>query len=509
MDMGGLAEKVSRATGIARMPGAVLFVAALVVFLSGGGMWGGGIWGSRALADRLVDFSEGGASEIMVPYGQSSTIRTTEEVGDILVGDKEIADVLPLTDRSLYILGKKPGRTNVAVYDRQSGLIGVIDIEVGVDTRDLSSALRQAAPSSQVLVQSVNGRLRLSGSVPDGLTLQKVLDIAQQYTADPVINSIRVLNAQQVLLEVRFIEARRDAGRDLGVSWSVRDRDTGLGLRTGRFFPPTSIDNDGVPLTQIISPFIGSAVPFGTFVARVLDEGVIADVLIQALEDKGLARRLAEPNLTALSGETAQFLAGGEVPIPVAQDDNTISIEFKKYGVLLQFTPVVLDDGTINLRLAPEVSQVDFTNAIRTQDIEVPAFIVRNAQTTVELNDGQSFAIAGLLQSDSVKTQEQVPWLGQLPVLGALFRSSSFLKQETDLVIIVTPHLVRPAKPGEPLKTPLDSARPSNDPEFFALGMLEVNDKMLRSFEEGAGVVGPFGHIIELPPGQYNAYTKY
>jgi len=236
--------------------------------------------------------------------------------------------------------------------------------------------------------------------------------------------------------------------------------------------------------------------------------GFSADILVQALEEKGLARRLAEPNLTALSGEKASFLAGGEIPIPISESDDRITVQFKEYGVRLNFTPVVLDNGTINLKLEPEVSQIDENTVIRTGSIAIPGFITRRASTTIEVRDGQSFAMAGLLQSMHLKNQEQLPWLGQLPVLGTLFRSSSFQEEETDLVIIVTPHLVRPAKPGQPLRTPLDAAKPSNDAEFFLLGNLEVSSDMQRRFIEGAGVVGPYGHIVNLKPEQNNARKK-
>ncbi|MDP2618764.1 MAG: type II and III secretion system protein family protein [Hyphomicrobiales bacterium] len=323
-------------------------------------------------------------------------------------------------------------------------------------------------------------------------------------------------NAQQVLLEVRLLEASRSAGRELGVSWWVRDPGSTRGLATGAVDrptvgPPPPTNTLLSPPTALftLSPALASgAVPFGTLVAQVLDAGIDADIVVQALEQKGLARRLAEPNLVALSGEKASFHAGGEVPIPVPSGDGDITIIFKEYGVRLNFTPVVLDDGLINLKLEPEVSEPDPSVTIRTNDIEVPGFVTRRASTTIELRDGQSFAMAGLLQTTHTKNQSQLPWLGQVPVLGALFRSSDFQKQETDLVIIVTPHIVKPSKPGEPLRTPLDKTRPANDVEFFLLGMQEVSDDMLRRFEKGQGIYGPYGHIIELQPGANDVHTK-
>lgn len=197
------------------------------------------------------------------------------------------------------------------------------------------------------------------------------------------------------------------------------------------------------------------------------------------------------------------------MPIPVAGDDKgNVTVTYKEYGVRLNFTPVVLDNGLINLKLEPEVSQIDPTVTIRTGLVSVPAFITRRASTTIEVRDGQSFAMAGLLQSTHTKSQDQLPWVGQIPVLGALFRSSSFRKEETDLIIIVTPHIARPAKPGQPLRTPFDTVKPSNDVEFFLLGNLEVSRDMQRQFEKGTGVVGPFGHIVNLKTGQQNASKK-
>lgn len=443
--------------------------------------------------------------ELDVPIGTSVTVRTTETLGELVVGNSEIADVFPLTENSLYVLGKLQGRTNVAVYDPNRRLIGVIDVEVGIDSGDLATSIRQAAPRSKIDVQTVNGRLRLSGTVPDAVSLDKVLEIASQYSED-VINSIQVTKAQQVMLEVRLLEASRTAGRELGVSWFARRPGGSRALTTGGFnFPPADDPSQGFTFDSVLPS--GNA-PFGTLLAQVLSAGIDADILIQALEQKGLARRLAEPNLVALSGEAASFLAGGEVPIPVAESDGTVTVEFKRYGVRLIFTPIVLDDGLINLKLETEVSEIDPTVTIRSNAVDIPAFTTRNAVTTLELRDNQSFAMAGLLQTTHTKNQRQLPWLGQIPILGALFRSSDFQKQETDLVIIVTPSLVRPASPGEPLATPLDAARPSNDPEFFLLGMQEVDDKMLLRFQQGAGIYGPYGHIIDLPAGALNATAK-
>ncbi|MFC6639819.1 type II and III secretion system protein family protein [Sulfitobacter sediminilitoris] len=216
------------------------------------------------------------------------------------------------------------------------------------------------------------------------------------------------------------------------------------------------------------------------------------------MERKGLARRLANPKLTTTSGVEANFVVGGEVPIsrPVFGESGNVApqTDYREYGVKLNFVPRVLDQGLISLRVTPEVSDVDFSNSVNGN----PTFFTRRADTTVSLRDGQSFAIAGLLQSDNARNIEQLPWLGQVPIIGALFRSTGFQKSETDLVIVVTPRLVRPVSPDEKLASPLDNTRSSDDVELFLYGMLEVDRRLLRRFREGDGVVGPYGHMIEL-----------
>lgn len=433
------------------------------------------------------------ARSITVAVGQSMTVQTMEAVADLAVGNPEIADVTPLTDHSFYIQGKAFGRTNVVAYDSKRQVIGVLDVEATVDLDDLRQALRQSVPEAQIAVSSVNGQLRLSGAAPNAAAAGKAVELARQYGSPNVINSIRITSSQQVMLEVRFLEARHTAGRDLGVS--VRTGSKTTHSVTGSFqYPPEDEAND----SGVIG-FNGSlpgGTPFGTVLSRVLNAGVSVDVLVQALESRNLARTLAEPNLVALSGETASFLAGGEVPIPTSQGDGQISVDYKEYGIRLNFTPVVLDQGLINLTLEPEVSQVDLGTTVQANGISVPGFMTRRASTTVELRDGQSFAIAGLLQSTNSRRQTQLPWVGQIPILGALFRSSSFQRDETDLVIIVTPHLVKPASPAQRLATPGDNSRLSNDAEFFLFGLQEVGPNAVRRYIRNARNLGPHGYIL-------------
>ena len=263
-----------------------------------------------------------------------------------------------------------------------------------------------------------------------------------------------------------------------------------------------------IPLVSTAGTLVGGSLggPFGTVLANVLSNGGTSlDVLVTALEEKGVVRTLAEPNLIALSGDEAQFLAGGEFPVPVASSNRrvgqTVTIEFKKFGVQLKFRPIVLSRGIINLKIEPEVSELDFTNAqtipIGASIIVVPGLTTRSASTTVELRDGQSFAVAGLLSSQNANNLAQVPWIGSVPVLGALFRSAAYQQKETDLVIIVTPRLIAPVVPGQRLATPLDSRLPANDVDFFLMGQPEVKKEYTDYVESGGGLQGPYGYIIQ------------
>jgi pilus assembly protein CpaC len=435
------------------------------------------------------------AATVKVPIGKSESVRTGESFSEVIVSDPDIADAIPLTDRSLSVLGKKIGTARVSVYGEGKKLVGVFDIEVSYDTSRLGGELAQRFPHARFRVSSVNGRIMLGGTAPNAVMVDQAIIVAKQFGAD-VINAVRVAAPQQVMLEVRFVEASRSASRELGVNWQV----LGTAFASG---------GTGVGVAVGASNLISGAAPFGTIVGRLLGNGVNADGLLQALEERGVVRRLAEPNLTALSGDTASFLAGGEFPIPISSNLGNVTVEFKKFGVGLAFTPTVLGDGVINLKIEPEVSQIDPTTSINVGTISVPALIVRRASTTVELRDGQSFAIAGLLQAHSSTDQKQLPWLADVPVLGALMRSAAYLKKETDLVIIVTPRLVRPARPGDVLRTPLDASRPANDPEFFLLGQSEITVPMDRRIKgRSDGRPGPVGHILEVAKGESVYVTK-
>jgi pilus assembly protein CpaC len=439
----------------------------------------------------------GSVGRASVVVKKSQVVHLDHPYATALIAETEIADVVPLSDRAIYVLGKRVGVTRLTVVGENQKILKIVEVDVTPDIEDLMVKLHENIPEAEITASVVNNGIVLSGIVPSAPDAERAVAIAKRYAPldEPdrpdkpfVTNALVVASPQQVMLEVRFVEASRSAARELGISTQVRGpsaaADTG-----GQFLQPTT-----GPL--ITAALLSGAAPFGSVLARVLDGGTDVDILLRALEERSLARRLAEPNLVTTSGDTASFLAGGEFPIPVSATDEQISIQFKQFGIALAFTPTVLSGGLINLKIAPEVSDIDPNNSVELANIRIPGLVVRRANTTVELRDGQSLAIAGLLQHSHNKNQSQLPWLGQVPVLGALFRSAEYQKQESDLVIIVTPRLVKPKRPGERLDTPLDGPVASNDVDFFVNGKAEIprtGDPRRRNREL-------VGHIIHIAP---------
>src|SRR5215467_708337 len=448
---------------------------------------------------------------VVITVYKSKTFRLDQPFTTAVVGSPDIVDALPMSDRSLYVQGKKVGTTNVSVFDSMMRLMGVLDVEVTIDTGSLQEKIRQSTGSRTIRVSSSDGQIVLSGVASDAVQAERAVALARAFAPNGVVNAMSVAPSQQVLLKVSFLEASRDAGRALGVNWFAANRSGTQVVNTGQGglvpSPKDAAPNNtpsGIPLLQTAGTLVGSTSPFGVVLANLVNGGTKIDVLVTALETKGLIHRLAEPNLMALSGDTAQFLAGGEFPVPIAATSAsglvTPTIEYKPFGVRLSFTPTVLQKGLINLRIAPEVSELDFANAVTISGTTVPSLIKRDAVTTIELRDGQSFAIAGLLQANDLRLRSQMPWLGSVPVLGALFSSMDYQKHETDLVIIVTPHLVQPAAPGQRLASPLDQRLPSNDADFFLMGQSEVRKSYSDYVTSGGEVQGPYGHMIRVEP---------
>jgi pilus assembly protein CpaC len=477
---------------------------------------------------------------VTIAVNKSATLDLASPFTSAVVGAPDIADALPMDDRTLLIQAKKTGTTNVSIFDDKRHLLKVVDVEVTLDTGNLQSKIRAITGSAGIRVSSDNGQVVLSGVAANALDADRAVTLAKSWAQNGgVINAIRVASPQQVLLKVRFLEVDRNAGRELGINWNAvngsgtRGVTTGLGGLTtqppalGGTLSTTVTTTPGGPTTtttscqpagicapagsgifQTVGTLVGASVgsPFGVVLAEIVNNHSLQiDSLITALETKGLLQRLAEPNLVALSGDTASFQAGGQFPVPIAVTSGigiaTPTIEFKDFGVLLKFRPTVLDNGIINLSINPEVSELDFTNAVSISGTTIPAITRRTATTTVELRDGQSFAIAGLLQAHNARDISQLPWIGSVPVLGALFRSSAYQKDETDLVIIVTPSLVEPAPPGARLATPFDNTVPTNDVDFFLMGQMEKRKQYNDYVAKGGDVQGPYGYMIGVAQG--------
>lgn len=409
------------------------------------------------------------AGTLEVPLNKSQVVSADRPIAKALVGSADIADVLPITDRSLYVLGKKMGTTSLTLYDSAGRVLSIMDIAVGPDVIALGEQLRLLVPGETIDARISNESVVLTGTVNTAGSADRAMQLAKAYAGDKVINLISMGSSQQIMLEVRFAEVTRSTGKDIGVRLSGASRGgsfdgitgTGAGLISG---------NPGV------LGFTAITDTFGIFRKAFNIGNVDINASINALENRGLAKTLAQPTLIALSGEKASFLAGGEFPVPVAQTGNNngagngaITVEFKPFGVSLAFTPTVLGDKTISMIVEPEVSAIDPSASLTVAGITIPGLRTRRASTTLELRDGESFAIAGLLQKDFQTTVDQVPLLGSIPILGALFRSSSFKKGETELLIVVTPRLVAPIRPGQ-VRLPTDRVLDPREADTFLLG---------------------------------------
>jgi pilus assembly protein CpaC len=444
-----------------------------------------------------------------------SLIRLSEPMSDVFVANEGIADVQVRSSTQLYIFGKSRGETTIYATSKSGRVVYAANVRVGNNISSVDEMLHLAMPDASIQATPMNNLVLLTGTVASPDDVAEAQRLTQAYVGDgtQVVSRLKSATPLQVMLKVRIAEMNRSLMKSFGVNLLSRDMTGGSILgNIGRGNPGTIKIVPGQPGT--IDPVSGlpagsTDVTFNNIIGGTT-LGLFGKVFgldllgtLDLLQNDGVISMLAEPNLTALSGETASFLAGGEFPIPVASNLGQISVEFKKYGVGLAFTPTVLDDGLINLKIEPEVSQIDPTTVITINGITIPSLIVRRANTTVELRDGQSFAVAGLLQSINTSNQDQLPWLADVPVLGVLARSAAFQKKETDLVIIVTPRLVRPARPGDVLKTPFDAAKPGNDPDLFLLGQAEITrpmERRLKGISDGSHP--PLGHLLDVPRGE-------
>jgi pilus assembly protein CpaC len=433
---------------------------------------------------RLRDQARAG--ELLVPLNKSQVIEVDRSFDEVSVGNPDVADVVPLTRQSLYVFGKQLGTTSLTITDTRGDVIAVVDLVVSYDLEGLRAKIFELLPGETVEVRPANDGLILSGRISTASSMQRALAIAERYAPGRITNLMEVTGNQQVMLAVRFAEVSREVIKQLGAQTDFLFANGDIAIAT---------DFGDLPPIDPLS--FGSA-------AFALQTGDIAlDVVFDALEQRGVVTTLAEPNLIALSGDTASFLAGGEFPIPVEQDDDGITIEFKPFGVSLSFTPTVLGQDLVNLELFTEVSDIDPTTAVQVNQLSIPGLTTRRARTTVELRNGQGFAIAGLLRDDFEDTVRQYPILGDIPVLGQLFRSNGYQLDQSELVVIVTPYLVQPARPTA-LLTPNELFQAPSDAELFLQGKefgeragydpSNSADRLGR--RAAAGIVGPHGYIL-------------
>ncbi len=442
------------------------------------------------VAAEVLRVATGQASSALnVPMNRAVVVESDVPFAELSIANPGIADISTLSDRSIYVLGKAPGRTTLTLLSPDGKLISNVDVHVTPDIAEFKERLQQILPGEKIEVRTANDGIVLSGVVSSTAKLDRALDLANRYAPDRVSNLMVVGGTQQVMLKVRFAEMQRSVSKNLSSSLAINGSGSRVGgaIETGTWLDGNN--SLGSPVT--VRGTANSAMMLG-FTAGAFEFGV----LLEALESKGMVRTLAEPNLTALSGQEAKFLAGGEYPIPVAAGQGQIGIEYKPFGVELNFTPVVVDGDIINLTLNAAVSSIDSTTALEANGIAVNAFKRRETSTTVEMRDGESFAIAGLLQDDFRNLNGQVPWLGDVPIIGALFRSAEYQRAQSELVIIVTPHLVSPVR-GEALALPTDRVRIPTERELFLFGNVAKSPKGAAGEVAKQDFSSSYGYVME------------
>lgn len=516
-----------------------------------------------APAVRITNGGGGGArsASLVLPFGKSAIIDLPADARDVLISNPQIADATIRTARRAYVIGRQLGQTNLFFFDAQGRQIANVEIRVEPDVAPLNDILRRQSSESQIQAEAMNGSIVLSGTARSAADADRARQLALQFLSSSgaggsggdqnrIVNLVQVQGSEQVLVRVRVVEMSRTLVRQLGINANYEEminqlvgEDDFLRLATRNGFSingallgglsanggvsenilrPNSYAYPGAVIDPTITPGQAGVGGFeagtngdpDTWGPAHVESSRRTDATIEAFERAGLLRVLAEPNLTAISGEAARFLAGGEFPVPVNSDDGQISVEFKPYGVGLAFTPVVMSGGRISLKVATEVSELTSDGSISTGDtpirnqdgtttvirgINIPALQVRRAETTLEMSSGSSIVLAGLIQERTRHALEGVPGVMNTPVLGSLFRSRDFINNETELVIIVTPYLVRPTSP-ENLRTPADGFRNPSEGESLLSGRLNSLYRAPRDRSQGDQAMtlqGPHGHVIE------------
>lgn len=466
---------------------------------------------------------------ITLGLGKAAMVEIDTDARDVLVTNPDIVDAVVRTPRRIFLMGQKGGQTNAFFFDAQGKQLATIDVRVEKDTTDLAKLIKLSFPDSDIKAQAINDTVVLSGHVASAAEAARAQDIAAGFTGEPkkVINVLQIRTNEQVMLKVRIAEMQRSVAKQFGIDLSSAMSAAGVPMS---FSTSNQFGLVGHALNDLSGGQIGSTCSdqyFGTNSttttttnntstnADLLAAGVAKSIVntvtnskcannlqgtVKALEQVGLMHILAEPNLTAVSGETAKFLAGGEFPVPVARDrDGNVTLEFKQFGVGLSFTPVVLGPGRISLQLSTEVSELTNTGAYTLQGTTssttttIPALSVRRAETTVEVPSGGSFAIAGLMQHSTKQVLNAFPGVKDMPILGALFRSRDFANEETELVVLVTAYLVKPTTEAK-LAAPTDGFVPATDLETILLGRLNA---VYDHDAKAAKADGPVGYIVE------------
>lgn len=440
-----------------------------------------------SFAQETLKIARGTASSsISVAMNRAIVMESDTPFAELSVANPAIADIATLSDRTIYVLGKAPGRTTLTLLGPNGKLITNVDVHVAPDIAEFKERLQEILPGEPIEVRTANDGIVLSGTVSGTTKLARAVELGERYAPGRVTNLMTVGGTQQVMLKVRFAEMQRSVTKSL--SSSIGLRAAGSSTSSGLGFNVASVDPTGATTATDVGQ-IGIGFTAG---------GIQMGVLLEALESKGMVRTLAEPNLVAISGQEAKFLAGGEYPIPVSTSTG-VTIQYKPFGVELNFTPVVVDDNIINLKLSAAVSAIDSTvNVTQAGGIAVNGFKRRESSTTVEIRDGQSFAIAGLLQDDFNDSAAQMPWLGDVPILGALFRSTDYTRRQSELVIIVTAHLVTPVK-GDALTLPTDRIRIPSESELFLLGKTagKTGNKDVPTDVSSQDFKGSYGYVME------------
>jgi len=415
---------------------------------------------------------------VQVNTGRGRLVTLPRPMSDLFIADDGIADVQVRSPTQLYIFGKKTGETTVSATAKGGQVVFTTTVRVGNNLGSVGDMLALTMPDAKIVATPMNGMMLLTGTVAAPADAAEAERLVQLFVGDgtKVLSRLRTATPMQVNLQVRFAEVTRGFSKNIGVNLASADSTSGLkfGFLRGRGIGPQY--RPGAELGTGFTSGPGSLIAqSGTSAAVGLAGRLLGLDILSAIdlgETLGQVTTLANPNLTALSGETGNFLAGGEIPIPLAQGFGTVSVEFKQYGISLAYTPTVLADGRISLHVKPEVSQLDYSNAVTLAGTRVPGISSRRAETTIELGSGESMMIAGLLQNTRNNSIDKTPFLGDIPILGALFRSNGWQRNETELVIIITPYLVKPMNSPSQVALPTDGARTPTDAERILLGKI-------------------------------------